>query len=80
MKTSERLISLARQADELSEEECQILDYYVTELKSTVHLFAFGKLALSRYLLQAVYKALLSGLPLPALSSVAAKPKWILNL
>ena len=33
MKTSERLINLARQTDELSEEECQILDYYVTELK-----------------------------------------------
>jgi hypothetical protein len=43
MKTSERLISLARQTDELSEEECQILDYYVTELKSTVHPICIRK-------------------------------------
>ena len=37
MKISERLISLAVQTDELTEEECQILDYYVTELQSKVH-------------------------------------------
>ena len=43
MKISERLISLARQSDELSEEECQILDYYVTELKSTVHPICIRK-------------------------------------
>jgi hypothetical protein len=43
MKTSERLISLAHQPDELSEEECQILDYYVTELKNTVHPICLGK-------------------------------------
>jgi hypothetical protein len=43
IKTSERLISLARQTDELSSEECQILDYYVTELKSTVHPICIRK-------------------------------------
>lgn len=37
IKMAERLMSLARQADGLSEEECQILDYHVTELKGTVH-------------------------------------------
>ena len=43
MKVSERLISLALQSEELSEEECQILDYYVTELQSKVHPICLRK-------------------------------------
>jgi hypothetical protein len=37
MKMSKRLIALAVQSDQLSEEECQILDYYATELQTKVH-------------------------------------------
>ena len=37
MKMSERLIALATQTGELSDEECQMLDYYVTELQSKIH-------------------------------------------
>ena len=43
MRMSERLIGLAVQTDELSEEECQILDYYVTELQSKVHPICLRK-------------------------------------
>ena len=43
VKMSERLIRLARQSDELSEEECQILDYYVTELRNAVHPICIRK-------------------------------------
>jgi hypothetical protein len=43
MKVSERLISLALQSEELSEEECQILDYYVTELQSKIHPICLRK-------------------------------------
>jgi len=43
MKMSERLISLAVQTDELSEEECQVLDYYVTELQGKVHPICLRK-------------------------------------
>ena len=43
MKMSERLISLAVQSEELSEEECQILDYYATELQTKVHSLCLRK-------------------------------------
>ena len=43
MKISERLISLALQTDELSEDECQILDYYVTEIQGKVHPLCLRK-------------------------------------
>jgi hypothetical protein len=43
VKMSERLMSLALQTDELSEVECQVLDYYVTKLKSTVHPICIRK-------------------------------------
>ena len=43
MKMSERLISLAVQSEELSEEECQILDYYATELQNKVHSICLRK-------------------------------------
>ena len=43
IKMSDRLITLVVQTDELSEEECQILDYYVTELQSKVHPLCLRK-------------------------------------
>ncbi len=43
VKISERLMILALQTNELSEEECQILDYHVTELKRTVHPICIRK-------------------------------------
>jgi hypothetical protein len=43
VRISERLISLAAQTDELSEDECQILDYYVTELQRKVHPLCLHK-------------------------------------
>jgi len=43
MKISERLIALATQTEELSEDECQMLDYYVTELQSKIHPLCLRK-------------------------------------
>ena len=43
MKMCERMMSLAVQSGELSEEECQMVDYYVTELQSIVHPICLRK-------------------------------------